>query len=99
IKLVTAKLFVFVNSLFTNNEDLTLQLRFIIILSNKQLHEENDKSNSITFTLRGNIIHYSLTKCKCVTQSVLASEIYSIVAGADVAYAISTTLAMITNYL
>ncbi|KAK1990764.1 hypothetical protein LX36DRAFT_695116 [Colletotrichum falcatum] len=78
IKLATAKLFVFVNSSFTNNEDLTSQLRFIIILSNKQLHKENDKSNGNAFTLRGNIIHYSSTKCKRVIQSVLASKIYSI---------------------
>ncbi|KAK1991051.1 hypothetical protein LX36DRAFT_736757 [Colletotrichum falcatum] len=67
IKLVTAKLFVFVDGSFTNNEDLTSQLGFIIILSNKQLHKENDKSNGNAFTLRGNIIHYSLTKCKRVT--------------------------------
>ncbi|KAK1993402.1 hypothetical protein LX36DRAFT_684308 [Colletotrichum falcatum] len=85
IKLATAKLFVF--------------LGFIIILGNEQLHEENDESNGNAFTLRGNIIYYSSTKCKRVTRSVLASEIYGMVAGADVAYAISTTLAIITDRL
>jgi hypothetical protein len=34
-----------------------------------------------------------------VTRSVLASEIYGIVAGADLAYAISSTLAKITDQL
>ncbi len=34
-----------------------------------------------------------------MTRSVLASEIYSIVAGADLAYAIGSTLAKITGQL
>jgi hypothetical protein len=38
-------------------------------------------------------------KSKRVTRSVLASEIYGMVAGVDMAYAISTTLKMITDQL
>ncbi|KDN61365.1 putative conserved hypothetical protein [Colletotrichum sublineola] len=42
---------------------------------------------------------FSSTKSKRVTRSVLASELYGMVAGADMAYAISTTIAVITNKL
>ena len=34
-----------------------------------------------------------------MTRSVLASEVYGIVAGADIAYALSTSLRIITNRL
>jgi hypothetical protein len=40
-----------------------------------------------------------LTKSKRVTRSVLASEIYSIVARTDISFAISFTLKMITKQL
>ncbi len=49
------------------------------------------------FTLYSNLIHWSSTKSRRVTRSVLASEIYSIVTGADLVYAISSTLAKITG--
>ena len=52
-----------------------------------------------TFLICGNVVHYSLTKCKRVTQSVLASEIYSIVNGFDIGIAIATTLRIITERL
>ncbi|KAF1972351.1 hypothetical protein BU23DRAFT_580957 [Bimuria novae-zelandiae CBS 107.79] len=50
-----------------------LILGFILMLVNKSTDSDN------TFTIYGNIIHYSLTKCKRVTRSVLASKIYSII--------------------
>jgi hypothetical protein len=40
-----------------------------------------------------------LTKSKRVTRSVLASEIYGIVRGVDIAIVISTTITIITNQL
>ncbi|KAF1975366.1 hypothetical protein BU23DRAFT_579345 [Bimuria novae-zelandiae CBS 107.79] len=43
------------------------------MLVNKSIDVNN------TFTICGNIIHYSLTKCKRVTRSVLASKIYGII--------------------
>ncbi|KAF1963980.1 hypothetical protein BU23DRAFT_585799 [Bimuria novae-zelandiae CBS 107.79] len=43
------------------------------------INKSTDADN--TFTIRGNIIHYSLIKCKQVTRSVLASKIYGIVNG------------------
>jgi hypothetical protein len=52
-----------------------------------------------TFSISGNVIHYSLTKCKRVTRSVLASEIYSIVNSFNIGIAIATTLRMITKRL
>ncbi|KAF1971738.1 hypothetical protein BU23DRAFT_581269 [Bimuria novae-zelandiae CBS 107.79] len=58
ITLINAKLIVFVDSSFTNNKDLSSQLGFILMLINKSIDSDN------TFTIYGNIIHYSLTKCK-----------------------------------
>ncbi|KAF1964078.1 hypothetical protein BU23DRAFT_585755 [Bimuria novae-zelandiae CBS 107.79] len=41
------------------------------------INKSTDANN--TFIIRSNIIHYSLTKCKRVTRSVLASKIYGII--------------------
>ena len=38
-------------------------------------------------------------KCKCVTYAILASELYLIVVGADIAISLSTTYAMICDQL
>ncbi|KAF1978300.1 hypothetical protein BU23DRAFT_577669 [Bimuria novae-zelandiae CBS 107.79] len=73
ITLINAKLMVFVDGSFTNNKDLSSQLGFILMLINKSTDSNN------TFTIYGNIIHYSLTKCKRVTQSVLAFKIYGMI--------------------
>ncbi|KAF1934523.1 hypothetical protein EJ02DRAFT_203408, partial [Clathrospora elynae] len=70
-----AKLMVFVDGSFANNSDLSSQLGFILMLVNESTNAES------TFTIRGNVIHYSSTKCKRVTRSVLASEIYGMVNG------------------
>lgn len=94
LDLSTARLFVFVDGSFANNRDLTSQLGFTIILGNEAAI--NDRNE---FTLTGNIIHFSSTKSKRVTRSVLASEIYGMVAGVDMAYALASTLRMITERL
>jgi hypothetical protein len=57
------------------------------------------KDANNTFTVCGNVIYYSSTKCKLVTQSVLALEIYSIVNSFDIGIAIATTLRIITKCL
>jgi hypothetical protein len=44
-------------------------------------------------------VYFSSTKSKRVTRSVLASEVYGIVAGVDIAYALILTLRIITAYL
>jgi hypothetical protein len=84
---------VFVDRSFANNKDLSLQLGFVLMLVNKHTDVNN------TFTICGNVIYYSSTKCKRVTQSVLALEIYSIVNSFDISIAIATTLRMITERL
>ena len=85
-------LFVFVDGSFANNKDMTSQLGYLIILGTETRDNES-------FTLTGNIIHYSSTKSKRVTRSVLASEIYGMVSGVDSAYAFNTTLNQITEQI
>ena len=70
---------------FANNKDMNSQLGFLIIIG-IELRENN------SFELIGNILHYSSTKSKRVTRSVLASKIYGMVSGVDMAYAFNITL-------
>jgi len=86
------KLFVFVDGSFANNKDLSSQIGYEIILANES-YEDN------TFTIKGNMMHWSSTKSKRVTRSVLASEIYGMVGGVDIAIAINATMKMITKQL
>ena len=85
-----AKIFIFVNGSFINNKDFSSQIRYKIILANKTAGNKE-------FKIKGNLIYYSLTKSKQVTQSVLASEIYGMVGGVDIAIAINTTIKIITD--
>ena len=66
----------------------------MIILVNKT------KINSIgtnKFAIKGNLIYYSSTKSKRVTRSVLASKIYSIVGGVNIAIIINIIIKIITK--
>lgn len=90
IDLATAKLMVFTDGSFANNRDMTSQIGYIVALVNEEKRDE-------TFTIRGNIIHWSSTKCKRVTRSVLASEIYGLVGGFDLGFVLASTLQMITG--
>ncbi|KAI0994393.1 hypothetical protein K3495_g13789 [Podosphaera aphanis] len=92
LNLNTCKLFVFADGSFANNKDLSSQLGYVVILANETCQEEE-------FTLQGNLIHWSSTKCKRVTRSVLASEIYGMVNGFDIGICLSTTLKLITDQL
>ena len=94
LDLTTARVFVFVDGSFANNRDFTSQLGFAIILADEDMR--NDEN---TFKIRGNLLHFSSTKSKRVTRSVLASEVYGMVAGVDMAYALSSTLKMVTEHL
>ncbi|KAF1936185.1 hypothetical protein EJ02DRAFT_459741 [Clathrospora elynae] len=90
LDLATAKLVVFTDGSFANNQDLSSQLGYLIVLANEHKHSRQDahsRQDSIS------------TKCKRVTQSVLASETYGMVSGVDIAIAILTTLKMITERL
>ena len=86
------KLFVFVDGSFANNKDLSSQLGYEIMLANES-YDDN------SFTIKGNLIHWSSTKSKRVTRSVLASEIYGMVGGVDMALAMNSTIQMIVRQL
>ena len=60
------------------------------VLANEDIDEE--KGSKETFNFYSNIIHWSSAKCKRVTRSVLASELYAMVHGFDIGIAIKTTL-------
>jgi hypothetical protein len=94
LDLATAKLFVFVDGSFANNKDLSSQIGYLIVLAN-----ETSGTVESTFKFKGNLIHWSSTKSKRVTRSVLASEIYGMVGGVDMAIAISSTVNMIKRQL
>jgi hypothetical protein len=94
VNLKDAKLIVFIDGFFANNKDLSLQLGFILMLINKSTSTDTN-----TFIICSNVIYYSSTKCKRVTRSVLASEIYGIVNSFNIGIAIVTTLRMIIERL
>ena len=72
------KLIVFTDSSFANNYDFSSQIGFVITLA--------DKNNN------ANIIHWSSIKCKRVTRSVLASELYGMAHGFDIGATIKSTI-------
>jgi hypothetical protein len=92
LDLLSAKLYVFVNSSFANNKDLSSQIGFKVILANKTIGKDE-------FTIYNNLIHWSSTKSKRVTRSMLVSEIYNMVVRTDISFAISSTLKIITEQL
>jgi hypothetical protein len=93
LDLTRTKLFVFVDGSFANNKDLSSQIGHLIILANETPYGDDE------FEIKGNLVHYSSTKSKRVTRSVLASEIYGMVGGVDMAIAINTTIKMMTEQL
>ena len=68
-------------------------IRYLVILIN----ETFTKFNEFEFTLNRNLIYYSSTKSKRVIRSVLASEIYGIVRGVNIAIIVNTTIYIITE--
>lgn len=94
LDLATAKLFVFVDGSFANLKDFSSQLGYELILANETSGDKDDE-----FEIEGNLVHWSSVKSKRVTRSVLASEIYGMVAGVDMSIAISTTIKIITDQL
>ncbi|CZT07526.1 uncharacterized protein RCO7_09774 [Rhynchosporium graminicola] len=75
------KLIVFTNSSFANLKDFYSQISYICVLTDKY---EN-----------ANIVHWSFTCYKRVTRSVLASELYAISEGFDMASALKATIEQI----
>jgi hypothetical protein len=86
------KLFVFANGSFANNKNLSSQLGFLILLI-------NEMRESSFFELVSNIVHWSSIKCKRVTRSVLASEIYGMMNGVNIGIALATILRLIIDQL
>ena len=87
------KLYTMVDASFANNKDMNSQMGYVVILGN----EIPTQNSNRTFKIQGNIIHWSSTKCKRVTRSVVALEIYAMAHGVDIAVAIVGTLDMITE--
>ncbi|POS83044.1 hypothetical protein EPUL_005361 [Erysiphe pulchra] len=85
LDLPTMKIYVFIDGSFANTKDLSSQLVYFIVIANEALQEDR-------FTIKGNLIHWSSTKSKRVTHSVLLSEILAIVLGVDLGLAIGSTL-------
>jgi len=77
------KLLVFTDASFANNKDLSSQIGIVIVLA-----DDLDRANTI---------YWSSTKCKRVTRSILASELYAMVHGFDIAGAIKATVDKILN--
>ena len=79
----TLRLITFVDASFANNKDLSSQLGYVIVLA--------DEANN------ANILHWSSTKCKRITRSVLGSETYALANGFDAAAAIKSTLTQLLH--
>jgi len=74
----TLQLLVFTDASFANNKDLSSQIGYVIVLADA--------------TKKANIVHWSSVKCKRVTRSVLASELYGTTHGFDISLAIKSTV-------
>jgi hypothetical protein len=72
------KLLAFTDASFANNRDLSSQIGYILVLADGAGH--------------ANILHWSSIKCKRVTRSVLASELYAMVHGFDIGASIKFTI-------
>jgi hypothetical protein len=72
------RLLAFTDASFANNRDLSSQIGYILVLA--------DASG------RANILHWSSTKCKRVTRSVLASELYGMAHGFDMGVSVKSTI-------
>lgn len=78
IDLAIIQVVVFTDFFFVNNKDLSSQIGYVICLADA--------------TQRANIIHWSSIKCKRVTRSVLASELYAMAHGFDLGAVIKATV-------
>ncbi|KAI0990864.1 hypothetical protein K3495_g17323, partial [Podosphaera aphanis] len=74
----TLRLYAFTDASFANNQDYSSQIGFVLVLA--------DAAN------KANVIHWSSIKCKRVTRSFLASELYAMAHGFDMAAAVKSTI-------
>jgi hypothetical protein len=78
LNISSLSLLVFIDASFVNNKDLSSQIGFVIILT--------DRNQS------ANILYWSLIKCKRVTHSILASKLYALAHGFNIGAAIKSTI-------
>ena len=78
LDVTSLRIVAFTDSSFANNKDLSSQIGYVIALADAQNN--------------ANIIHWQSIKCRRVTRSVLASELYALSLGFDVAATIKSTL-------
>ena len=81
LDLATLRVVVFTDSSFANNADLSSQIGFVVLFA--------DKYNN------ANIIHWASIKCRRMTRSVLAAELYAMSLGFDNAIVIKSTVQQI----
>jgi hypothetical protein len=74
----TLRLLTFTDASFANNRDLSSQIGYVLALADG--------------TRRSNVLHWSSTKCKRVTRSVLASELYGMAHGFDMGASVKSTI-------
>ncbi|RFU24242.1 hypothetical protein B7463_g12093, partial [Scytalidium lignicola] len=74
----TLQLLIFTDTSFANNRDLSSQIGYIVALADQ-------KGNA-------NTLHWTSVKCKRVTRSVLASELYGMAYGFDMGATIKSTI-------
>jgi hypothetical protein len=75
---MSLRLIVYTDSSFANNRDHSSQIGYIVVLSDKDGN--------------ANLIQWQSVKCRRVTRSVLAAELYALSLGFDVSATIRTTL-------
>ncbi|KAI0991424.1 hypothetical protein K3495_g16763 [Podosphaera aphanis] len=78
LDLQTLEIIAFTDSSFANNRDFSSQIGYVIALVDGQKN--------------ANLIHWQSVKCRRVTRSVLASELYALSLGFDVAASIKSTM-------
>jgi hypothetical protein len=92
IDLNIMELYAMVDALFANNQNLSFQIGYVIVLGNEITENE-------FFTVTGNIVHWSFSKCKRIIRDVLALEVYFIAYGINIAIAIGITIIKIADCL
>lgn len=89
VPLEKAALYVFVDGSFANLPDLSSQIGFEVFIGTEEITENSH------FRMRGNLIHSNSIKCHRVTRAVLASELYGMVNGVDIALTVNSTISKI----
>ncbi len=82
LDLTKFQLMIFTNSSFANNQDLFSQIDYVICLADSK---------------HANIVHWSSVKCKRVTRSVLAAELYALAHDFDLDVVFKATLSAILD--